>query len=123
MIGEVFKPVKKGTEPYLQVDFLLSGFPDSSIGKESAFNEDTLFWFLGWEELLQKGSCGPVFLGFLCGSAGKESACNVGDLRLIPGLGRPPGEGKGYPLQYSGLENSMDCTVTFTSPSVNDLSA
>ena len=45
------------------------------------------------------------------GSAGKESACNVGDLGLIPGLGRPPGEGKGYPLQYSGLENSMDCTV------------
>ena len=46
----------------------------------------------------------PVFLGFSCGSAGKESACNVGDLGLIPGLGRSPGEGKGYPLQYSGLE-------------------
>ena len=45
-------------------------------------------------------------LGFPCGSAGKESACNVGDLGLIPGLGRSPGEGKGYPLQYSGLENS-----------------
>ena len=41
----------------------------------------------------------------------KESACNVGDLGLIPGLGRSPGEGKGYPLQYSGLENSMDCIV------------
>ena len=40
----------------------------------------------------------------------KESACNVGDLGLIPGLGTP-GEGKGYPLQYSGLENSMDCIV------------
>ena len=39
---------------------------------------------------------------------GKESACNVGDLGLIPGLGQSPGEGKGYPLQYSGLENSMD---------------
>ena len=50
----------------------------------------------------------PVFLGFLCGSAGKESACDVGDLSLIPGLGRSPGEGNGYPLQYSGLENSMD---------------
>ena len=49
--------------------------------------------------------------GFPCGSAGKESACNVGDLGLIPVLGRSPGEGKGYPLQYSGLENSMDCTV------------
>ena len=55
MIGEVFKPVKKGTEPYLQVDFLLSGFPDSSIGKESAFNEDTLFWFLVQEDALEKG--------------------------------------------------------------------
>ena len=49
--------------------------------------------------------------GFPCGSAGKESACNVGDLGLIPGLGRSPGEGKDYPLQYSGLENSMDCTI------------
>ena len=47
----------------------------------------------------------------LCGSAGKESACSAGDLGLIPGLGRYPGEGKGYPLQYSGLENSMDCIV------------
>ena len=52
-----------------------------------------------------------ILLGFPCGSAGKESACNVGDLDLIPGLGRSPEEGKGYPLQYSGLENSMDCIV------------
>ena len=51
--------------------------------------------------------------GFPCGSAGKEFACNAGDLGLIPGLGRSLflGEGKGYPLQYSGLENSMDCIV------------
>ena len=49
--------------------------------------------------------------GRLCGSAGKESAHNAGDMDLIPGLGRYPGEGKGYPLQYSGLENSMDCIV------------
>ena len=48
------------------------------------------------------------FFDFPCGSAGKESACSVGDLGLIPGLGRSPGEGTGYPLQYSGLENSMD---------------
>ena len=48
---------------------------------------------------------------FSCGSAGKESALNVGDLGSIPGLGRSPGEGKGYPLQYSGPENSMDCIV------------
>ena len=45
-------------------------------------------------------------LGFPCGSAGKEFACNVGDLGSIPGLGRLPGEGKGYPLQYSSLKNS-----------------
>ena len=50
-------------------------------------------------------------MGFPCGSTGKKSACNEGDLGLIPGLGRSPGEGKGYPLQYSGLENSMDCIV------------
>ena len=47
-------------------------------------------------------------LGFLGGSAGKESACNAGDLGLIPGLGRFPRDKKGYPFQYSGLENSMD---------------
>ena len=41
----------------------------------------------------------------------KEATCNVGDLGLILGLGRSPGEGNGYPLQYSGLENSMDCIV------------
>ena len=45
------------------------------------------------------------------GSAAKESACNAGNLGLIPVLGRSPGEGKGYPLQYSGLENSTDCIV------------
>ena len=49
--------------------------------------------------------------GFPGSSAGKESACNTGELGSISGLGRSPGEGKGYPLQYSGLENSMDCTV------------
>ena len=45
-----------------------------------------------------------IYWGFPCGSAGKESAYNVGDLGLIPGLGRSRGEGKGYPLQYSCLE-------------------
>ena len=70
-------------------------------------------------------------MGFPCGSAGKESTCNAGDLGLIPGLGRSPGGGKGYPLQYSGLENSKDYIVhgvakighdrvTFTFPSNGD---
>ena len=45
------------------------------------------------------------------GSSGKESACNVGDLDSIPGLGRSPGDRKGNPLQYSGMKNSMDCIV------------
>jgi len=51
-----------------------------------------------------------TYMGFPCGSAGKESTCNAGYLGSIPGLGRSP-EGKGYPLQYSGLGNSMDCIV------------
>ena len=49
--------------------------------------------------------------GFPGGPDSKESACNVGDLGSIPRLGRSPGEGKGYPFQYSGLENSMDGIV------------
>ena len=53
----------------------------------------------------------PVFLGFPGGSAGKEFACSAEDLDLIPGLRRSPGKGKGYPLQYSGLENLMDSIV------------
>jgi len=74
-------------------------------------------WFDFWVENQRKNHWRrdrlppPVFLGFPCGSEGKESSCNVGDLGLIPGLGRFPGEGKGYPLQYSSLENSMYCTV------------
>ena len=52
-----------------------------------------------------------MFLGIPCGSASKESACNVGDLGSIPGLGRSPEERKGYPLQFSDLENFMDYTA------------
>ena len=50
-------------------------------------------------------------MGFPYGSAGKESVCNVGNLGSIPGLGSSPGEGKGYSLQYSDLENSTDSIV------------
>ena len=50
-------------------------------------------------------------MGFPDSSVGKESACNAGNPGLIPGLGRSPGEGIGYPLQYSDLENSMNCIV------------
>ena len=67
----------------------------------------------------------PIFFGFPGGSAGKESAYNVGDLGNlgpIPGLGRSSGEGNGYPLQYSGLENSMDCIVHGVAKSRTQLS-
>ena len=63
-----------------------------------------------------------MFFGFPCGLAGKKFACNVGDLDLIPGLGRFPGEGKGYPLQYSGLENSTDYIVHGFAKSLTRLS-
>ena len=73
--------------------------------------QETLIKFLGQEDPLEKGKSTHSFSGFPCGSAGKESAYKAGDLGLIPGLGRSPGEGKIYPLQYSSLENSMDCIV------------
>ena len=68
-------------------------------------------WFDSW---VRKTYCSTVQYptpGFLCGSAGKESAYSAGHLGSIPGLGRSPGEGKGYSVQYSGLENFMDCRV------------
>ena len=64
-----------------------------------------------------------LLLGFPCDSAGKESACNAGDLGLIPGLEKSPGDGKGYPLKYSGLENSMDCIVRGVAKSQTQLSS
>ena len=82
--------------------FRILGFPGSSAGKESTCHAGDPSLIPGSER---------AFLGFLCGSAGKESASNVGDLDSIPGLGRSPAEGRGYPLQYSGLENSMDYIV------------
>ena len=74
--------------------------------------QETPVPFLGWEDPLEKGwATHSSILGLPCGLAGKESTCNVGGLGLIPGLGRSPGEGKGYPFWYFGLENSMDCIV------------
>ena len=61
-------------------------------------------------------------MGYPCGSAGKESTCNSGDLGSVPGLGRSSEEGKGYPFQYSGLENSMDYTVHGVTKSRTQLS-
>ena len=88
------------------------GFPDSSVGKNLPAMQETLVPFLvGKIHWKRDRLHTPVFLGFPCGSAGKESTCNAGGLGLIPGLGRSPGEGKRYPLEYSGLENFMDCIV------------
>ena len=61
--------------------------------------------------MLDLGSSFIAQLGFPHSSVSKESGCNAGDLGLIPWLGRSPGEGDGCALQYSGLENSMDCIV------------
>ena len=61
-------------------------------------------------------------MSFPGGSAGNESACKVGVLDSIPVLGRSPGEGKGYPLQYSDLESSIDCTVHGVTESQTQLS-
>ena len=70
-------------------------------------------WFDSWVGKIcwrWDGLPTPVLV-FPCGSVDKEYNCNVGDLGLISGLGISPGEKKGYPLKYSGLENSMDCIV------------
>ena len=91
----------------------LNGFPDSSVGKDSACNAGDFSLIPG----LRKSAGEGVGYSLQYSRASlvvqlvKESSWNVGDLGLIPGLGRSPGEGKGYPLQYSGLENSMDYTV------------
>ena len=79
------------------------GFPDSSVGNESACNAGDPSSISGPGRSVGERVRLPttVFFGFRCGSAGKESACNVGDLGSIPGFRRSPGEGKGYPLQYS----------------------
>ena len=89
--------------------FLFKASLIAQLVKNPPAMQETPVRFLGQEDPLEKDRLPtPVFLGFPYGSAGKESTCNVGDLGSIPGLGRSPEEGKGYPLQYSGLENSMD---------------
>ena len=98
------------------------------ISGPSAFSKSNLYiWKFSVHVLLK-----PVLkdfehsltsmVGFPCDSAGKESTCNVGDLGSTPGLGRSPGKGKAYPLQYSGLENSRDCIVHGVAKSWTQLS-
>ena len=98
------------------------GLSDSSVGKESVCNADP-------GSIPGSGRYPGERIGYplqyswaSLGSAGKESACNTGDLGSISELGRSPGEGKGYRLQYSGLENSMDYTVHWVTKSRTRLS-
>ena len=80
---------------------------------------------LGFQTGSQTSDINPHLLtyqGFPDRSVGKESACSAGDLGSIPGLGRSPGEGKGYPLHYSCLENSVDCIVHQVTKSQTQLS-
>ena len=93
----------RGKEPSLHINFLLSQsrktiFPELSNRLSLSVHRQSWVMY-------------PYLRGFSGGSAGKESACNERDPSSVPGLGRPPGEGTGYPLQYSGLENSIDCIV------------
>ena len=79
--------------------YVYMGFHGSSADKESSCNQETPVQFLGWQYPLRKDKLPvPLLLGFPCGSESKESACNVGNLSLIPGLGRHPGKGHGNPL-------------------------
>ena len=101
--------------------------PSVTETRTSLGSQSCPFLPFGWHCFLDSSlSCiynCPFFIrGFPDSSAGKESACNVGDLGSIPGLGRSPGEGKGYPLQYSSLENSRDYIVHGVTKSRTQLS-
>ena len=120
----------RATKEALDLNFILNykddddeGFPDSPVGRESTCNAGDQF-----NSCVRKISWGrdrlptPVFWGFPCGSAGKEFGCNVGDVCSVPGLGRFSGEGKGYLIQYSSLENSMGYVVHGVTESQTGLS-
>ena len=95
----------------------LSSFRDtlSAVYNSSSFSPLLLSFLPNYVVVMESKLLWTMFISlfqlFPGGSAGKESACKVEDLGSIPGLGRCPGEGNSYPLQYSGLDNSMDCIV------------
>ena len=91
-----------GLIPVWRINLITWGFPDSSVGKDSACNAGDPGWIPGLGRSAGEGIGYPIQYSW-------ASACNVGDLALIPGLERSSGEGKSYPLQ-SCLENSMDYT-------------
>ena len=91
--------------------YAIRAFLIAQLVKNLPVMQETPVWFQSSEDLLGRDRLPtPIFLGFPCGSAGKKSAYNAGNLGSILVLGRSPGEGKGYSLQYSGQENSMDYT-------------
>ena len=112
MDGEAWRAMVHGVaESWTRLKWLSTHTRIAQLVKNPPAMQKTLVQFLGQEHPLEKDllqilqwywSITPVFLGFLCGSAGKKSAYNEGNLGLIPRLGRSPGEGKSYPLQYSG---------------------
>ena len=89
----------------LSVSTLRASFPTEPVRRAFTGSEGQLYRVHSLSPFKAQAPGRP------CSSAGKESACNVEDLGSIPGLGRSPGEGKGYPLHHSCLENSMDCIV------------
>ena len=110
--------VFKGSPLFSQASYfrMLGNHPKASLiaqlVKSPPAMQETPVRFLGWEIRWRRDRLPiPVFWGFLCSSAGRESASNGGDLSSIPGLGISPGEGKSYPLQYSGLDHSTDSII------------
>ena len=97
-VSQKKKPCPQGLQPCLRAE-LVKSLP--------AVQETPVQSWVGKTPWRRDRLLTTVFLGFPCGPAGKESARNAGDLGSIPGLERSPGEGKGYPLQYCGRENSM----------------
>ena len=97
---------------WTELNNTFSGFPDSSVGKESACNAGDPSSIPSLGRSPGEGTRYPLQYSWASLMAQlRRIICNAWDLGSIPGLGRSPGKGKGYPLQYSGQENSMDCIV------------
>ena len=103
---------EKGRYSSICYNIMLRCFLVAQLLKNPPAMQETLVQFLGQEIPWRRGRLPtPVFFSLPGCSAGKKSTHNGGDLGLILGSGRSPGDGDGYPLQYSGLENSMDCII------------